>query len=88
MFYFSSKLELNPLSVKEALSYELPSIFRKLETYLDTYDSNPLVTYIDEDISKTKQIILDKLNPEFKEGIPQRPRIQIKHLLTTFKSED
>ena len=83
MFYFSSKLELNPLSVKEALSYELPSIFRKLETYLDTYDTNPLVTYINEDSSKTKQIILDKLNPQFKEGISETPRIQIKHLLTT-----
>jgi hypothetical protein len=65
MFYFSSKLELNPLSVKEALSYKLPCIFRKLHTYLDTYDSNSLVTYIDDDLKLTKQIILEKLNPQF-----------------------
>lgn len=67
MFYFSSKLELNPLSVKEALSYGLPSIFRKLHTYLDTYDNNPLVTYIDDDLNNTKQIILEKLQPDFNE---------------------
>jgi hypothetical protein len=67
MFYFSSKLELNPLSIKEALSYKLPSIFRKLHTYLDTYDKNPLVTYIDEDLKATKKIILDTLTPEFNE---------------------
>lgn len=67
MFYFSSILELNPLSVKEALSWKLPSIFRKLHTYLDTYDSNELVQYIDDDLNKTKRIILQTLKPEFNE---------------------
>ena len=61
LFYFSSKLELNPLSIKEALSYKLPCLFRRLYTYVDTYDNNPLVTYIDNDLDKTKQIILNKL---------------------------
>jgi predicted O-methyltransferase YrrM len=67
LFYFSSTLELNPLSIKEALGYQLPCIFRKLDTYLDTYDSNSLVTYIDNDLSKTKQHILQFLKPEFNE---------------------
>ena len=67
MFYFSSKLELNPLSIKEALSYGLPSIFRRLHTYLDTYDNHSLVTYIDDDIYKTKNLILEKLQPQFNE---------------------
>ena len=67
MFYFSSVLELNPLSVKEALGYKLPSIFRKLHTYLDTYDNNPLVQYITDDIQSTKRIILQTLIPEFNE---------------------
>jgi hypothetical protein len=67
LFYFSSKLELNPLSIKEALSYKIPSIFRKLHTYLDTYDNNDLVTYIDDDIKQTKRIILEKLQPQFNE---------------------
>jgi len=67
MFYFSSVLELNPLSVKEALSWKLPSLFRKLHTYLDTYDTNPLITYIDDDLKKTKQHIIQQLKPEFNE---------------------
>lgn len=67
LFYFSSILELNPLSIKEALSYKLPCIFRKLHTYLDTYDNNPLVTYIDNDLKLTKKVILEKLKPEFNE---------------------
>lgn len=67
MFYFSSILELNPLSIKEALGYGLPSIFRKLDTYLDTYDNNEFVRYIDNDLDNTKQIILEKLQPQFNE---------------------
>ena len=67
MFYFSSILELNPLSVKEALIWKLPCLFRKLHTYLDTYDSNSLVTYIDDDLKKTKQYIIQQLKPDFNE---------------------
>ena len=67
MFYFSSKLELNPLSIKEALGYGLICILRKLDTYLDTYDSNELVTYIDNDIDFTKKTIIELMEPEFNE---------------------
>ena len=67
LFYFSSILELNPLSIKEALSYGMPSIFRKLSTYLNTYDDNPLVTYINDDLTQTKRIILEKLRPDILE---------------------
>ena len=61
LFYFSSKFELNPLSIKEALSYGLPCLFRRLHTYMDTYDNNSLVTYITDDLKNTKQILLQKL---------------------------
>ena len=44
--YFTSLFELNPICVKEALSYGMPVKMRKLETYGDFYDNNPLVTYI------------------------------------------
>lgn len=67
LFYFSSVLELNPLSIKEALSYKMPCMFRRLQTFLDTYDNNPLVSYIDGDLKKIKQIILQKLKPDFYE---------------------
>jgi len=62
LFYFSSNLELNPLVVKESLSYKLPIVLKKLHTYLDTYDNNPLVTFIDGNINKTKDIIAHKLD--------------------------
>jgi len=57
VFYFSSKFELMPLSIKEALSYGLPCLFRRLETYMDSYDNNSLVHYIDDNLDKTKQIL-------------------------------
>lgn len=47
LFYFASIFELNPIVIKEALSYELPVMMRRLETYGDSYDHNELVTYID-----------------------------------------
>jgi autotransporter strand-loop-strand O-heptosyltransferase len=63
LFYFPSKYELSPLAIKEALSYSLPCIFRKLHTYLDDYDEFENVTYINEDINKTSSTILQILNP-------------------------
>jgi hypothetical protein len=57
IFYFSSKFELMPLSIKEALSYGMPCLFRRLETYMDSYDNNPLVHYIDDNLDKTKKIL-------------------------------
>jgi GR25 family glycosyltransferase involved in LPS biosynthesis len=80
IFYFSSILELNPLSIKEALSYKLPSLFRRLHTYLDTYDSNRLVHYITNDLGDTKNRLLKLLGLETTKSV--KPKIQIKHLLT------
>lgn len=51
-FYFTSKFELNPICVKEALSYGLPVKMYKLETYGNFYDNNPLVTYLEGNLVK------------------------------------
>ena len=80
VFYFSSILELNPLSIKEALSYKLPSLFRRLHTYLDTYDTNPNVNSITNDLNDTKNRLLKLLG--FETTDTKKPKIQIKHLLT------
>ena len=61
LFYFSSTLELNPLVVKESLSYKLPILMRKLPPYLTQYDNNNLVSYINGDINQIKNLILNKL---------------------------
>lgn len=61
IFYFPSTYELNPLSVKEALSWQLPVLLRRLDTYLGKYDGNPQVTYITENIDDNHQILLEKI---------------------------
>lgn len=61
-FYFTSNFELNPLVVKEALSYGLPTFIKNLETYCNTYDG--LVTYIQTDVNHNIHNLLQKLNPE------------------------
>lgn len=48
LFVFTSKLELNPIVIKESLSWNLPILMRRLETYLDGYDNEPLVKYLCE----------------------------------------
>lgn len=45
-FYFTSNFELNPLCVKEALSFGLPIKMKKLHTYGADYDNNSLITFI------------------------------------------
>ena len=61
IFYFPSTYELNPLSVKEALSWKLPTFLRKLDTYLGKYDNNSLITYIDENIEGNHKKLLEKI---------------------------
>jgi glycosyltransferase involved in cell wall biosynthesis len=46
LFVFTSNWELNPIVIKETLSWGLPILMRRLEPYLDSYDNNPLVTYL------------------------------------------
>lgn len=46
LFLFTSKFELNPLAIKEALSYRIPCLFYNLDTYSQTYNTNDLVTFL------------------------------------------
>lgn len=75
VFYFTSNLELNPLVVKEALSYGLPTFIKKLHTYENEYDG--LVNYISENENKNIKMLLDSLDIEV-----NKPKIQAIHLLT------
>ena len=58
----SSILELNPLSVKEATSYDLPVYLNNINTYLDTYDSYKNIKYLTMNIDKDYKMILDNFN--------------------------
>jgi glycosyltransferase involved in cell wall biosynthesis len=61
LFYFPSKYELYPLSLLEALSYNLPCMFRKLPSYLDDFDKMENVTYITENVTENKSLLLKTL---------------------------
>jgi FkbM family methyltransferase len=60
VFYFTSNFELNPLAVKEALSYGLPTFIKRLHTYKDMYDGK--VIYITGDSGLNKKNIIDSVS--------------------------
>ena len=47
IFYFSSVFELNPLVVKEALSWKMPVLMYNLETYMGAYSNKNEITFLD-----------------------------------------
>jgi len=49
LFAFPSLKELNPISIKEALSWNMPCYINRLETYGAKYDNHPLINYIEND---------------------------------------
>lgn len=59
VFYFTSNFELNPLAVKEALSFGLPTFIKKLHTFKNSYDGK--VTYISSDINKNREQLVNAL---------------------------
>lgn len=77
-FYFTSNLELNPLVVKEALSYELPTFIKKLHTYENEYDG--LVNYISENENKNIENLLELLKMNKKSIIAM-------HMITDIDTE-
>jgi len=58
----SSLLELNPLAIKEATSYDLPVYLNNLNTYLDTYDLYKNIKYLTMNVDKDSKRILDNFN--------------------------
>ena len=62
LFYFSSKLECNPLVIKEALGWKMPILMYNLPSYCGSYDNNKSVTFLDGDIYNTINQIEGILN--------------------------
>jgi hypothetical protein len=56
-FLFPSKFELNPLVVKEALSWDLPVMMYRLDTYMGKYDTFDNVYYMSQDFNENCEII-------------------------------
>ena len=66
LFVFTSIWELNPIVIKESLSWKTPILMRRLAPYMDSYDNNQLVSYLtswddfydkDRDMNSIKHIL-------------------------------
>lgn len=76
---FTSRLELNPLSIKESLEYNKPTMIFNLSTYVGKYDNNKNVIFLTGNLNKDSDNLLSIL------GIPKKekkiPKIRVVHLL-------
>lgn len=61
LFVFTSTFELNPLCVKEALSWKNKILMRNLETYSGMYDNNSDVFFLTENLKENAFSILEIL---------------------------
>jgi autotransporter strand-loop-strand O-heptosyltransferase len=59
---FPSVLELNPLTIKEALTYQIPLLINKLKVLNDTYDDDNLVKYSLGDVDVDIDYLLSNFN--------------------------
>ena len=64
LFYFPSLYELNPLSLKEALSFDLKIITKDLHTYESYYDTKAI--YSTDDPKENKKLLINLLNEDKK----------------------
>lgn len=77
--FFSSRLELNPLSIKESLEYGKPTMIFDLPTYKNKYDDEENIQYLTGNILTDSNRLLNILGIEpikIKE-----PKIRVVHLL-------
>ncbi len=61
LFVFTSKFELNPLCVKESLSWKNKILLRRMDTYSGIYDNNPNISYLSENKRENSYRILEIL---------------------------
>jgi hypothetical protein len=76
---FTSRLELNPLSIKESLEYSKPTMIFNLDTYKRKYDVENNIHYLTGDTIKDSENLLKILGIEPKEL--KQPKIRVVHLL-------
>lgn len=72
-FYFPSLFELNPISLKEALSFGVPILVKKLHTY----DEDLPATFLTDDVIENQHLLYNVLGVQ-----PTVRKIQALHLLT------
>ena len=55
---FTSRLELNPLSIKESLEYSKPTMIFNLSTYMGKYNNTENIDFLTGDVVKDKDNLL------------------------------
>jgi len=84
LFLFTSKFELNPLVVKEALCYEdLPIMMFNLETYMNKYDNIDNITYLNGSIINDTKSVTTLLNLKNNNIIKMKTRDEYPILLNS-----
>jgi hypothetical protein len=76
---FTSRLELNPLSIKESLEYSKPTMIFNLPPYKGKYDGEDGIIYLTGDTIKDSRNVLKILGIEIEEV--KNPKIRVVHLL-------
>jgi hypothetical protein len=62
--FFSSIMELNPLSIKESLEYSKPTMIFNLHTYMNKYDDVKDIHFLTGDLKKDSENLLSILGIE------------------------
>ena len=76
---FTSNMELNPLSIKESLEYDIPTLIFNLHTYMNKYDGFENIMFLTGNELKDANLILDILGlPKLEE---KKLNIKVVHLL-------
>jgi glycosyltransferase involved in cell wall biosynthesis len=75
LFLYTSRWENRPLSVLEALNYDMKVLMYNLENYGDTFANNSDVNFLTNDIQTNISIILESLNVEKNEEIKKSKNI-------------
>ena len=83
---FTSKFELNPLVVKEALAWDLPVFMYNLHTYQGKYDNNPNIRFLDGDVEHSMGLIKNLFLG--KKPNPVKPRDKSKEVAVVLTHAD
>ncbi len=92
LFLYTSKWENRPLSVLEAINYDMKVLMYNLENYGDTFANNPSVSFLTNDRQTNISIILESINVEKniktkKKEIESKNTINAYHMLTDIDSD-
>lgn len=79
LFLFPTILELNPISIKESMEYQVPVMMYDLDVYYGKYTNNPLFHMLTGNVETDSKNVLKILGLTEKDKV--QPNIKLVHLL-------